>query len=96
MAKFKKPNFKSVVKTVVKWTVGASVGTTVTKVIANNVDPEDRAEKAQAYVGGAVVGYMAAEAAEDWTDSKIDDLFSFFKKSEAPENDPESTPEEVQ
>lgn len=63
-----------IAKTIAKFVVGISVGYTTGTVIKNNVDPEKRRHKAEAYVGGAVLGTMAAEAAENWTDRKIDSI----------------------
>lgn len=61
-------------KKIAKLVVGTSVGYTVGNIISHNTETEKRRHKAEAFVGGAVMGAMAADAAEDWTDRKIDEI----------------------
>lgn len=66
-------------KKVAKFVVGWSVSWTVGNAIANNVNPDNRFRKAEAVVGGVVVGSMVADAAEEHIDKKIDELADLFK-----------------
>lgn len=66
---------KKVVKIIVGWSTAYTVG----NVIANNVAPDNKFRKAEAVVGGVVVGSMVADAAEDHIDRKIDDLAALFQ-----------------
>lgn len=68
-----------VTKKVAKIIVGWSTAWTVGNVIANNTNPDNKFRKAEAVVGGVVVGSMVADAAEDHIDRKIDDLVAHYK-----------------
>lgn len=68
-------------KKVAKFVVGLSTGFTVSNAIANNVQAEKPHQKVERYVGSTVVGYMAADQAETWTDRKIDDIADWWKKN---------------
>lgn len=69
-------------KKAAKFVVGASVGFTTRRIIKNNVhsdENEKRRHQVEAAIGGVVAGKMAAEAAESWTDRKIDELIAKFE-----------------
>lgn len=70
-------------KKIVKWIVGMCAGFTVADVIANNTHPEKARHKAEVFVGGAVIGGIVAEAAEDYTDRAIDEIADAWKNAKA-------------
>jgi hypothetical protein len=70
-----------IAKKTAKFVVGLSVGFTTRNVIKNAVDTEDsRRKEAEAAIGGLVLGSMAAEHAESWTDRKIDALIAKYEE----------------
>ena len=72
-------NKREMTKKVVKFAVGWATAWTVGNVISNNVNPDNKFRKAEAVVGGVVVGSMVADAAEDHVGRKIDDIFDIFE-----------------
>lgn len=66
-------------KKVAKIVVGWSTAWTVGNVIANNTNPENKFRKAEAVVGGVVIGSIVADHAEDHIDRKIDDIAALFQ-----------------
>ena len=66
-------------KKIVKFVVGMSTAFTVGNVIGNNVNPDNKFRKAECVVGGAVVGSMVADAAEEHIDRKIDEIVGYFR-----------------
>lgn len=68
-------NTKRIAKIVVGWSTAWTVG----NVIANNVAPENKFRKAEAVVGGVVIGSIVADHAEEHIDAKIDEIYAFFK-----------------
>lgn len=67
-------------KKIAKFAVGWSVAYVVKSVIANNISPEKPHQQAEAWVGGIVIGSMASDVAEAYTDKKIDDLLVNLQK----------------
>jgi hypothetical protein len=51
--------------------VGTSAGFTVNAVLKNNIDPEKRRHKVEAWIGSIVLGAVAAEHAEAWIARQI-------------------------
>ena len=68
-----------IAKDIARFIVGISVCWTVVNVIDNNTSPIKVRHKAEAYVGGAVVGFMVADYAETWTDRTIDCIVNWYK-----------------
>ena len=68
-----------IAKDIASFIVGISVCWTVTNVIDNTTDPEKIRHKAEAYIGGAVIGFMVADYAETWTDQTIDKIVNWYK-----------------
>lgn len=71
-----------VAKKIAKFVVGTSVGFTTRRIIKNNShsdENEKRRHQAEAAIGGVVMGKMAADAAEDWTDRKVDAIIETFQ-----------------
>lgn len=66
-------------KNIARFVVGISVCWTVTNVIDNNTDQDKIRHKAEAWVGGAVIGFMVADYAETWTDQTIDKIVNWYK-----------------
>jgi len=50
-------------KKLTAWAVGLSAGWITTNALRNNVNPESKLQKAEAVVGGIVVGSMVSDAA---------------------------------
>lgn len=63
-----------IARKITKLVVAASVGYTARNVIENNTTHEDPLHMAEAFVGGAVIGGMAAEATGPYIDRKFNDL----------------------
>lgn len=70
-------------KTIAKFIVGTSVGFTTGNIIKHNTSTTKRRHKAEAYVGAVVIGTMASEVAEDWTDKKIDQIVAAWSEATA-------------
>lgn len=76
---------RNMTKKIAKFVVGTSVGYTVASALTNNTTTDKPHQKAEAVIGGFVVGSVVAEHTEDWTDRKVDDLFDAieaFKKAD--------------
>jgi len=71
-------------KKLTAWAVGLSAGWITTNALRNNVNPESKLQKAEAVVGGIVVGSMVSDAAESYTNRKIDEIVAIFKSDEKP------------
>ena len=72
------------VKGVAKFLVGMSVSCVVSNVLKNNTStPEKTYQKVEIMLGSGVIGYMAAEAAEAWTDKKVDEIADAVTKTKA-------------
>lgn len=74
------------VKRIAKFIVGFSTAWTVGNVIGNNTTTTNRRQKAQAVIGGAAIGAMVADQAENMIDREIDRYADVFtgNKNEAP------------
>jgi hypothetical protein len=70
-------------KKIARFIVGTSVGYVANAMIKNNITPEKRRHKAEAAVGGLVVGIMASEMAEAWIDEKIDVVVKSWNDAKA-------------
>jgi hypothetical protein len=70
------------VKTIAKYVVGGCVTYTVSSVLKNNTDPEKKRQKAEVYVGSAVIGLMVAEQSERWLNDKIDAIANWSNAKE--------------
>lgn len=77
-------NKTEIAKRVVTFVIGACVSTTVKQVIESNTHPENLPEKAAVLTGSVVIGSMAADAAKDYTDRKIDELVNSWRELTAP------------
>lgn len=64
-----------VAKSIVNYVVGFGVGKIVYGIIKNNTDPEKLYDKIGIGAGTFVLGAMAKDATEPWTDAKIDSLY---------------------
>lgn len=67
-------NKTKIAKIVVRWVVGVSVTTTMNQIVANNTVTETAAQKAEIFVGSAVLGAMVADAARKYTDNLVDSV----------------------
>lgn len=67
-----------VAKMTAKFIVGASASFVASNVIRNNTTPSTPVQEAEVVVGSLVVGAMVGEAAEDWTDKKIDAIIDWY------------------
>ena len=72
-------NKVKIAKDIARFIVGISVCWTVVNVMDNNTDPVKYRHKAEAWVGGVVVGFMVADYAETWTDRTIDSIVNWFE-----------------
>lgn len=68
-------------KKAARFVVGLSTGFTVSSALANNVPAVKTHQKVERYIGSTVVGFMASEAAESWTDRKIDEAVLWWKQN---------------
>lgn len=68
-------------KRAAKFVVGTSVSFTIANALSNNVSPTKPYQKAEAWVGGIVIGVMVAEKAEVWVDKKLDQLIDSYNES---------------
>lgn len=87
---------KKITKTVVSYGVKYCVSGTIITLVHYNTPTFSKSQKAQLYVGAAVVGWMVSDAAADYVSQEIDDIFAIFEKSETETDDTEQeeTPEE--
>lgn len=76
---------QTIVKWIVRNAVSLSASYVVVEALKNNVDPENKREKAQVYIGAAAIGALVNDAISDRTDKAVDDLFSVWTP-EATEN----------
>jgi hypothetical protein len=60
--------------------VGFGTSGLVKQIIKNNVNPDSVSDKAAVLIGSYVLGAMAADAAKDWTDARIDELIAQWTK----------------
>lgn len=60
-------------KAVIKFVVGTSVGTVVSKAIKQNLEPKNLSEELQIVVGAYVLAGMASDKALDWADAKYEE-----------------------
>ena len=68
-----------IAKDIARFVVGLSVCWTVVNIIDNNTTPIKARHKAEAWVGGAVVGFMVADYADAWTDKTIDSIVDWYE-----------------
>lgn len=61
--------------------VGFLTAATVKEMIKNSTDAEKLTDKVTITVAGYVLGAIAADAAKDWTDAKIDELIAWWTKN---------------
>lgn len=61
--------------------VGLGTAKVVKEIIKNNVSPENVTDKAAIVIASYVLGCIAADAASDWTDAKIDKLVDWWTKN---------------
>ena len=68
---------KVITKKVVSIVVGISAGYVISSIIQNNTTAVTIPQKVKASVGGYVLGAMVADAAQTWTDGKVDAIFDW-------------------
>ena len=69
---------QTIVKWIVRNAVAMSASYVVVETLKNNVEPENKREKAQVYIGAAAIGALVNDVIADHTDAFVDDLFSVW------------------
>lgn len=67
-------------KLTASFVVGSTTAKVVKEIIQNNTDPATVSDKTAVAVGSYVLGAIAAGAAKEWTDAKIDELVASIQK----------------
>ena len=67
-----------VAKATVHFIVGAGVTKIVSGIVKHNTDPEKITDKVTITSGSIVLGMMAADATQSFTDAKIDALIAWY------------------
>jgi hypothetical protein len=78
-------------KSIAKMVVGSSVAFTTSRLLSANTPTDKRRHKAEVVVGSMAMGMMASEAAESWTDRKIDAAVDGWRKFKSDIKDATST-----
>lgn len=73
-----------ITKKAVGFVVGAGTTRIVVGIIENNTDPEKLHEKAAIITAGVVIGSMAKDATQKYTDAKIDEIAAWWKENISP------------
>jgi len=68
-------------KLITKFVVGSSVSFTVSNIVGNNVNVSKPHQQVEAWVAAIVIGMMAAEGAEKWTNQKIEAIAEWWTKN---------------
>lgn len=72
-----------IAKAVTSFVVGSATYAVVKEIIKNNTDPETVTEKAAVLIGSYVIGCIAADAAWEYTETKIDQIIAQWMKSKS-------------
>lgn len=70
---------KDKTKAVAKFVVGFSTSFAVTALVKQNTHSDKTHQKVELALGGFALGWMVGDAAEAWTDRKIDELWEMFQ-----------------
>ena len=75
-----------IAKAIAALIVGGTTATVVREIIKNNVDPQKVTDKAAVMIASYVIGAIAADAAKQWSDTKIDEAIAKWQKFIADRN----------
>jgi hypothetical protein len=75
-----------IAKAIAALIVGGTTATVVREIIKNNVDPQKVTDKAAVMIASYVIGAIAADAAKQWSDTKIDEVIAKWQKFVADRN----------
>lgn len=68
-------------KNAVALIVGVTTAKVVKEIIKNNTDVAQVTDKAAVVIAGYILGAIAADAAKDWSDAKIDKLIAWWTEN---------------
>jgi hypothetical protein len=68
-------------KTVVSFVVGSGATKIITSIVKNNVQPENVTETVTVFAGGTVLGMMVADVSKKYTDTKIEEVASWWREN---------------
>lgn len=73
-------NTVQIAKAATKFIVGAGTSKIVHTIIKNNVDPQNTYDTVTVFAGSLVIGSMAANATQEYTDAKIDKFVAWCRE----------------
>lgn len=74
------PSKIKIATTATKVIVGFCAGATTKRVLKNNVEPENKRQEIETYVGSAVIGGVVAEAAEQHIENLFNEIAEFWQQ----------------
>lgn len=72
---------RELTKKIVKYVVGYGTGIVINGIINSNVEPDRIDQKIAVGVASLAIGGVIAEAASDYTDRRIEELFDKFEEA---------------
>lgn len=68
-------------KNAVALVVGFTTAKVVKEIIRNNTTAAEATDKAAVFIASAILGAIAADAAKEWSDEKLDRLIDWWTKT---------------